>query len=65
MKFYVFSVLLYTAESWTLTEVSIKKLEAFEMWCYRRILKISWVVDHVSNAEALHRIGKKHRSYEY
>ncbi|CAG9830952.1 unnamed protein product [Diabrotica balteata] len=32
----VFSVLLYGAETWTLTDITIKKLEAFEVWLYRR-----------------------------
>ncbi|CAG9839630.1 unnamed protein product [Diabrotica balteata] len=42
LRCYVFSVLLYGVESWTLNEVMSKKLEAFEMWLYRRILKIPY-----------------------
>ena len=38
----VFSVLLYASETWTLKENDKKKLLAFEMKCYRRILRISW-----------------------
>src|SRR5262249_9973599 len=38
----VFSVLLYASETWTLKEADRKKLLAFEMKCYRRILKINW-----------------------
>ena len=38
----VFSVLLYASETWTLKETDKKKLLAFEMKCYRRILRISW-----------------------
>lgn len=57
LRCYVFSVLLYGVESWTLTETSLKKIEAFEMWLYRRILRISWV-DHVTNAEVLRRMNK-------
>ncbi|CAG9833270.1 unnamed protein product [Diabrotica balteata] len=40
LRCYVFSVLLYGVESWTLNEDMCKRLEAFEMWLYRRILKI-------------------------
>ena len=36
----VFSVLLYASETWTLKEAAKKKLNAFEMKCYRQILKI-------------------------
>ncbi|CAG9836785.1 unnamed protein product [Diabrotica balteata] len=41
LRCYVFTVLLYGVESWTLTEASMGKLEAFEMWSYRWILRIS------------------------
>ena len=37
-----FSVLLYASETWTLKETDKKKLLAFEMKCYRRILRINW-----------------------
>ncbi|CAG9831261.1 unnamed protein product [Diabrotica balteata] len=56
LKCYVFSDLFYGVESWTLTEASLKRLEAFEMWCYRRMLKIFWI-DRVTNEEVLHRMG--------
>lgn len=58
LQCYTFPVLLYGAEAWTLSEASMKKLEAFEMWCYRRILRISWV-DHVTNNEVLRRMGRE------
>ena len=40
-KCYIWSTLLYGAETWTLTKVTFDKLEAFEMWLYRRMLRIS------------------------
>jgi len=55
-KCYVWSVLLYGLESWTLKTSHMNKIEAFEMWIYRRIQKISWV-DHISNSEVLRRMG--------
>lgn len=58
IRCYVFSVLYYGMEAWTLTEASTRKLEAFEMWLYRRILRIPWV-DKVPNAEVLRRMGKE------
>ncbi|CAG9830832.1 unnamed protein product [Diabrotica balteata] len=72
LRCYVFTMLLYGVESWTLTEASMGKLEAFEMWCYRRILRISWV-DRVTNIEVLRRMDKtceiistvKQRKLEY
>ena len=53
---YVFSVLdqAYGCETWTLNSPMRLKVNAFEMWCYRMILGISWR-DKVSNKKA----GKK------
>lgn len=57
LKCYIFSILLYGMEAWTLKEKDMQKIQSFEMWCYRRILSISWV-DKVSNQEVLRRMGK-------
>jgi hypothetical protein len=46
VKCYVWSIALYGAETWTLRAVDQKLLESFEMWCWRRMGKISWF-DHV------------------
>ena len=51
---YIWSTLLYGAETWTLTKVTSDKLEAFEMWLYRRMLRISWK-EHKTNGEVLHK----------
>ena len=52
---YVFSVLNYGCECWTWNKATLKKIDAFEQWCYRRILKISWK-DKVKNDAVLGRI---------
>ena len=49
---YIWSVLLYGSETWTLTKVIQNKLEAFEMWIYRRMMRISWT-EQKSNEEVL------------
>jgi hypothetical protein len=59
VKCYVWSMALYGAETWTLRAVDQKHLESFEMWCWRRMEKISWT-DHERNEEVLLR-GKKQR----
>ncbi|KAI5752610.1 hypothetical protein M8J77_018598 [Diaphorina citri] len=56
LKTYVFSILTYGCESWTLNERQEKKITAFEFWCYRRILKISWR-DRITNIEVLRRMN--------
>lgn len=58
LRCYVFSVLLYGVESWTLTEATAGRLEAFEMWTYRRILKISWT-EKISNTRVLQKLNKE------
>lgn len=41
LRCYIFSIFLYGAETLTLTKTLSKKIEALEMWLYRRILNIS------------------------
>ena len=57
-KCYIWSTLLYGAETWTLTKVTCDKLEAFEMWLYRIMLRISWK-EHKTNGEVLHKTKTK------
>jgi len=57
IRCYVFSILLYGVKSWTLNDVITKKIEAFELWLYRRILKIPWTA-RITNAEVLKRMKK-------
>jgi hypothetical protein len=42
VKCYVWSIALYGAETWTLRAIDQKHLESFEMWCWRRMKKISY-----------------------
>jgi len=58
VKCYVWSIALYGAETWTLRGVDQKHLESFEMWCWRRMEKISWT-DHVRNEDVLLRVKEK------
>ena len=57
-KTYVWSVLLHGSEAWTINKPMEKRLEAFEMWCWRRLLKISWT-ERISNEEVLRRMGSE------
>jgi len=55
---YIWSIALYGAENWTLRAVDQKHLESFEMWCWRRMEKISWT-DHVRNEDVLLRVKEQ------
>jgi len=57
VRCYVWSIALYGAETWTLRATDQKHLESFEMWCWRRMDKISWT-DHVRN-EVLLRVNEQ------
>jgi hypothetical protein len=46
----IWSIALYGAETWTFRAIDQKQLKSFEMWCWRRIEKISWT-DHVTNED--------------
>ena len=52
----VWTVALYSSESWTLKANNIDKLKAFEMTCYRRMLQISWNY-HRTNKSVISEIG--------
>ena len=40
VKAMVFPVVVYGCESWTLKEAECRRIEAFELWCWRRLLRI-------------------------
>jgi hypothetical protein len=50
-------VALYGSEAWTIGKVDQKRLEAFETWCWRRLLKIKWT-DEIRNEEVYRRRAK-------
>jgi hypothetical protein len=56
LKTYVWSIALYGCETWTITMEEKRRLEAFEMWCYRRMLRISWM-DRVTHVEVPERLS--------
>lgn len=58
LKTFVWSVMLYGSETWTMGKPEHQKIEAFEMWCYRRMLKISWV-EKVTNEQVLRRLSEE------
>ena len=55
---YVYSILLYGSESWTLNKMMEDKINAFEMWAYRRMGHISWK-EKKTNKAVLEKLGMK------
>ena len=42
VKAMVFPVVMYGCESWTIREAEHRRIDAFEMWCWRRLLRVLW-----------------------
>ena len=42
VKAIVFPVVVYGCESWTMKKAEIRRIDAFEQWCWRRLLCIPW-----------------------
>ena len=42
VKVMVFPVVMYGCESWTIKKAERQKIDAFELWCWRRLLRVPW-----------------------
>ena len=42
VKAMVFPVVMYECESWTVKKAEHQRIDAFEMWCWRRLLRVPW-----------------------
>ena len=42
VKAIVFPVVMYGCESWTIKKAECRKIDAFELWCWRRLLRVPW-----------------------
>ena len=63
MRSLVTPIFLYACESWTLTAELQRRIQAMEMRCYRKILRISYK-DHVTNEEVRAKIQQAIGSHE-
>ena len=42
VKAVIFPVVMYGCESWTIKKAECQRIDPFEMWCWRRLLKVPW-----------------------
>ena len=42
VKAMVFPVVMYGCESWTVKKLDHRRIDAFELWCWRRLLRVPW-----------------------
>ena len=55
VKAMAFSVVLYGYESWTIKKADCQRTDAFELWCWRRLLRVPWTA-RISNQPILKEI---------
>ena len=59
VKAMVFPVVMYGYESWTIKKAEHRTIDAFELWCWRRLLRVSWTVRR-SNESILKEISPEY-----
>ena len=42
VKAMIFPVVMYGCESWTIKKAELRRIDAFELWCWRRLLSVPW-----------------------
>ena len=59
VKAMVFPVVMYGCESWTTKKAEHQKIDAFELWCWRRLLRVPWIARR-SNQSILKEISPEY-----
>ena len=59
VKVMVFSVVMYECESWTNKKAEHQRIDAFELWCWRRLLRVPWTARR-SNQSILKEISPEY-----
>ena len=50
VKAMVFPVVMYGCESWTIKKAEHQRIDAFELWCWRRLLRVPWTVRRLNQS---------------
>ena len=50
IKGMVFTVVMYGCKNWTIKKAECQKIDAFELWCWRRLLKVTWTTRRLSQS---------------
>ena len=59
VKTMVFPVVMYASESWTIKKAEYRRIDAFEPWCWRKLLRVPWTARR-SNHSVLKEIGPEY-----
>ena len=50
IKAMIFSVVLYRCESWTIKKAESQRIDAFELWCWRRLSRVPWTARRLNES---------------
>ena len=53
VKAMVFPVVMYGCESWTIKKAEHQRIDAFELWCWRRLLRVPWTIRRPVNLKEI------------
>ena len=59
VKAMIFPVVTYGCESWTIKKNECQRIDAFELWCWRRLLRVPWTA-RISNLSILKKISPEY-----
>ena len=59
VKAMVFLVVMYECKSWTIKKIECRRIDAFELWCWRRLLRVPWTARR-SNQSILKEISSEY-----
>ena len=59
VKTMIFSIVMYGCESWTIKKTECRRIDAFELWCWRRLLRVTWAARR-SNQSILKEINPEY-----
>ena len=59
VKAMVFSVVMYRCQSWTIKKAERQRIDVFELWCWRRLLRVPWTA-RISNQSILKEISPRY-----
>ena len=60
-KIMLFPIVMYGCENWTIEKAECQRIDAFQLWCWRRLLRVPWTVTR-SNQLILKEISPKART---
>ena len=59
VKAMVFLIVMYGCESWTIKKAECRRIDAFELWCWRRLLRVPWTA-RISNQSILKEVSPEY-----